>query len=378
MKKRVKVVHLTTVHHPYDPRIYYKQCMSLHESDRYDVTLIAQAPKEGIDKTKPIEHIVLPTYKKRLSRMIFGTRHVYKQAKALQADIYVFHDPELLWVGKRLKRKDNVVVYDIHEDYVTSILQKTYLNKSFREMAAKMYTILEKICTTNMELSLAEKYYKDFYPNGTCILNYPIVNETLMKQDDSGQTIEKKLLYTGNVTKDRGALIHASLPTLDADIEMQFIGKCQGKLAKEMNKTAGKSKDRLHIEGIDTFVVKDQIDKMYHQHRWLAGVALFPPTKHYMKKELTKFFEYMSAGIPILCSDFPLWKDFVEEHQCGIAVDPYDEAAIQEAIQFLKNHPEKAAELGANGRHAIANDLNWKAEEKKLFSWYDELVKEKC
>src|SRR5699024_7551091 len=202
---------LTTVHHPYDPRIYYKQCMSLHESDRYDVTLIAQAPKEGIDKTKPIEHIVLPTYKKRLSRMIFGTRHVYKQAKALQADIYVFHDPELLWVGKRLKRKDNVVVYDIHEDYVTSILQKTYLNKSFREMAAKMYTILEKICTTNMELSLAEKYYKDFYPNGTCILNYPIVNETLMKQDDSGQTIEKKLLYTGNVTKDRGALIHASL-----------------------------------------------------------------------------------------------------------------------------------------------------------------------
>src|SRR5690625_6021755 len=60
-------------------------------------------------------------------------------------------------------------------------------------------------------------------------------------------------------------------------------------------------------------------------HNWLAGIALFPPTEHYMKKELTKFFEYMNAGLPIICSHFPQWKTFIDKYNCGIAVDPYDE-----------------------------------------------------
>lgn len=378
MGERSKVVHLTTVHHPYDPRIYYKQCMSLHHSDHYDVALIAQAPRDGIDETKPIEHIVLPTYRNRLSRMIFGSIHTYKLAKQQQAAIYVFHDPELLFIGKLLKKKDNVVVYDIHEDYVTSILQKQYLKKPIRTLAAKAYKFLEKICTKKMELSLAEKYYKESYPTGTCILNYPIIKKSKIEQNKQEQPIEKKLLYTGNVTYDRGALQHAAIPTLDPEIEVQLIGKCSSSLAEKMYEASGSEKDRLHIEGIDTFVVKDRIDEMYQQHQWLAGVALFPPTEHYKKKELTKFFEYMSAGIPVLCSDFPLWKAFIEEHQCGITVDPLDEKAVQAAIQTLKANPEKAKDLGRNGKKALEKDLNWKAEEKKLLRWYDELVKEKC
>src|SRR5699024_10901169 len=120
MHEPKRVVHITTVHHPYDPRIFHKECLSLHNHG-YDVTLIAQVDSSAEIPEQPIKHMPVKKYKNRLSRMIFGPLNVFKKAKKLQADVYHFHDPELLPMGWLLKKKNNVVIYDIHEDYVTSI-----------------------------------------------------------------------------------------------------------------------------------------------------------------------------------------------------------------------------------------------------------------
>lgn len=376
MEQQKRIVHITTVHHPYDPRIYYKQCMSLHNNN-YDVTLIAKEADGKVDKSKPISHIPLKTYTSRIKRMLFGTFSAYKKAKKLQAHIYVFHDPELLLVGALLKRKDNIVIYDIHEDYVTSILQKKYLKKPIKQIIAKVYTWLEHIATRKMEISLAEKYYKDMYKRGKCILNYPLLNEQFLKGKQNDKPIESKLLYTGNVTEDRGALIHAEIPKTNPDITVQFVGKCASKLADKMYAVAEEAKGNVRIEGIDTFIEKEQMESMYMERNWLAGIALFPPTEHYMKKELTKFFEYMNVGLPIICSNFPVWKEFIETYECGIAVDPYNEAEITKAIQTLQENPKLAREMGKNGQVAVQEKLNWRVEERKLLRWYETLLKEK-
>src|SRR5699024_964697 len=152
--------------------------------------------------------------------------------------------------------------------------------------------------------------------------------EKMMELDRKTQQPTKDLLYTGNVTEERGAFIHAALPNIHPEINVQFIGQCPRVLADQMCQKAGEEASQLISEGIDQFMVKDRIEAMYMETRWLAGIALFPPTEHYMKKELTKFFEYMNAGLPIICSNFPVWKQFIETYECGIAVDPFDEEAI--------------------------------------------------
>src|SRR5699024_6790614 len=306
----------------------------------------------------------------------FGTWDAYKKAKQQNADIYVFHDPELLFVASLLKKRNNIVVYDIHEDYITSILQKDYLKKPIKKIIATCYTVIQKLFTRKMEKSLAEKYYQDAYPNGVCILNYPLLNEKMQQLDRGQQQPTNNLLYTGNVTEERGALIHATLPKIDSDTNVQFIGKCPSRLAEQMKEVAGKEAPHLHFEGIDTFVVKERIEEMYMQERWLAGIALFPPTEHYMKKELTKFFEYMNAGLPIICSDFPVWKQFIETYECGIAVNPASESEIKEAIDYLRNNPDEAYRMGENGKKAVMETLNWHSEEKKLITWYDQMLNE--
>src|SRR5690625_4836993 len=142
-----------------------------------------------------------------------------------------------------------------------------------------------------------------------------------------------------------------------------------------MEAAAGAEKDRLNIEGMDQFIEKEVIEERYLERNWLAGIALFPPTEHYMKKELTKFFEYMNAGLPVICSDFPVWKDFIEAYACGIAVDPNKDEEIKAAIQYLRNNPDKAKQMGENGKRAVQEHLNWKTQEEKLVNWYDELLK---
>src|SRR5699024_9999000 len=125
-----------------------------------------------------------------------------------------------------------------HEDYITSMLQKDYLAKPFRILFAKTYRFIESILTRKMELSLAEKYYAQFYPNGTQILNYPLLNERFLQIDRSKRPIMDKLLYTGNVTEERGAYIDARLPKIDERITIQFVGKCASEIADEMKKEA--------------------------------------------------------------------------------------------------------------------------------------------
>jgi glycosyltransferase involved in cell wall biosynthesis len=78
----------------------------------------------------------------------------------------------------------------------------------------------------------------------------------------------------------------------------------------------------------------------------------------------------MSAGIPVIASDFPLWREIVLGNQCGLCVDPMDPAAIAKAIDYLVAHPDEARQMGENGRRAVLERYNWSVEEAKLMDFY--------
>lgn len=357
-----------------DTRIYHKECESLAEAG-FDVTLIAtDHPDLSTGKTMRFQVSRLTAAGNRWIRMTKNCWEVYCRAKQMKAQIYHFHDPELIWVGWLLKSKDNHVIYDIHEDYETGIRQKKYLPPFLRRSFSWVYRAIENLCIGRFELILAEKYYIDKYQRGETVLNYPVIGPAIEADYTSGihQTID--LIYTGNVTMDRGALLHARVAGLDSTIRVAYIGKCPRAIADQIYVEAGTAKNQVLIDGIDAFVSRDTIDERYRQGNWLAGLALFPPTEHYMKKELTKFFEYMNAGLPIICSNFPAWSDFVNEHKCGIAVDPNDRESILGAIMYLKNNSDKAREMGRNGQRAVQQELNWEQESAKLVSLYKQLT----
>src|SRR5699024_5273417 len=156
-----------------------KECLSLQKAG-YDVSLITTVDDPGVHQDSEIKLLPIKKRRNRLSRMIFSTLEAWKKAKKAKAECYHIHDPELLPVGWLLKKKHNVIIYDIHEDYETAMNQKEYIPKPIRKVIATLYRLVECLFTYRMELCLAEKYYQEKYSNGTCILNYPKLNDTLV------------------------------------------------------------------------------------------------------------------------------------------------------------------------------------------------------
>ncbi|SDB81301.1 Glycosyltransferase involved in cell wall bisynthesis [Pelagirhabdus alkalitolerans] len=373
-----KVVHLTTVHHPFDTRIYHKECVSLKQAG-YHVSLIVpleNASKGTIQETEEgIRLVSLPKQKKLLKRMLTSTWQAYQLAKSENADIYHFHDPELLWVGWLLQKKGYHVIYDVHENYYTGIMQKDYLKNWMKKIVGGVFNKVESFFIKNLEVCIAEKYYRERYPNSFELLNYPIINTSLMDHYHTKERPDNVLIYTGNVTSVRGAYEHATLPQLKSQPDIYFYGLCDAALADQMKQTAADKKDHLHFTGIDQFVPREDIDQAYQSKDWLAGVAIFPKTPHYMRKELTKFFEYMAAGLPIVCSNFPTWQAFIDRYQCGLTVDPERPETWEEALTYLRDHPKERRQMIKNGREAIRNELNWEVEKLKLLGEYQQILK---
>ena len=119
----------------------------------------------------------------------------------------------------------------------------------------------------------------------------------------------------------------------------------------------------------------ERIVSYYLRESWTAGLALFPPGPHTRRKELTKIFEYMAYGIPVLCADFPNLREIVEGVGCGICVDPDQEGAAAEAVRYLWENPEAAREMAARGREAARTTYNWDTQAEKLLRLYDAILK---
>lgn len=110
----VKICIITTVHSPFDVRIFHKEAKSLVKFG-YDVPLIAQNNRnEVVDR---IKIIALPKPKNRSMRILGLTWRVFYLALHQHTDVYHFHDPEIIILGIILKILGKKIVYNVHEDY---------------------------------------------------------------------------------------------------------------------------------------------------------------------------------------------------------------------------------------------------------------------
>jgi glycosyltransferase involved in cell wall biosynthesis len=102
-----------------------------------------------------------------------------------------------------------------------------------------------------------------------------------------------------------------------------------------------------------------------------VGLLVLHPVEAHLESLPIKLFEYMAAGIPVVASDFPAWRELVGD--AGLLVDPYDVGAIAGAIDTLLDDPQAAEAMGARGRAAVADRYGWEGEAERLLSLYERL-----
>lgn len=380
--KRGGVCHLTSVHTCNDTRIFHKECVSLVNAG-YAVSLIA--PVSEARWQKRVKILPAGKWSNRYYRFFVTIPRLFILAVKQRAAVYHFHDPELLLIAPFLRLTGARVIYDIHEDYVTSIRQKSYIPAIFRNLAASSLGLIETVVSAICYQVVAERYYKERFPDSVEVLNYPLLpgaksSAITAFHPDHEIVFDHEyqwFLYTGNVTVDRGAILQLELLKKHESSAIAYIGECAEEVAEAIYTTAdmeGIERKRVVIIGIGGHVPRETIDYYTFSRPWLAGVALFPDTPHYARKELTKFFEYMAAGLPVLSTGFPVWRKIIEENSCGFCVNPAEPEAVQSAVGFLLNNPEKRAMMGERGRKAAHERYNWAVEEKKLLNLYATII----
>lgn len=363
-----RVAHLTTVHSPFDNRILERECRTLVEAG-HEVVLVAGHPRNEVVSGVRLRGVRWP--RGRVARMSLGVLRVLMAALAERPAVFHLHDPELIPAGLFLRLLRHRVVYDVHEDYATALLEREYLPPRWRPFLSLVLARIEGWCSRHFELVLAERYYAERFPRGILVLNYvrfPEVSDTELEARSSAAGV--RLLYTGNVKDYRGAFLHARLLNLLPEAQVHLVGRCTPELAEDLRRLVAGHEERLHLEGIGYLVPHARIQEYYLQEEWTAGLAIFPRRAHTARKELTKIFEYMAYGIPVLASDLPGLRGIVETERCGICVDPDDPRAAVEAVIWLAEHPEEARAMGIRGREAARARYSWEGEGARLVALY--------
>ena len=358
---------LTSVHPPFDTRIFHKEAKSLVEAG-YDVTLIAQHDKEEIVDGIRILPLLKP--KNRLERMTKIVWLVYQKALDLDADIYHFHDPELIPVGLLLKFHGKRVIYDVHEDVPRQNLSKPYIPVAFRKPISLMIGALEAFSARRFDgvvtaTPFINRRFLELGANAVNVNNYPLVSE-LYAAENQWKNKEKAVCYVGGIARIRGAF-----EMVDA------IGKTKYKLLLAGNIETDIEEDLKQTPGwrqVEALGFVDREGVRATMARSTAGLVLFHPEPNHIDAQPNKMFEYMSAGIPVIASNFPLWREIIEGAECGMCVDPLNPEEIAGAIQFIVDHPAEAEQMGKNGRRAVEEKYNWQIEERKLLDLYQELI----
>lgn len=308
----------------------------------------------------------------RLKRMISTTKKVYSKALELNADLYQFHDPELIPSGVKLKKKTNaVVIFDSHENYADDIKDKPYFNLFMKKMVSELYACYEKVSVRKLSAVIAatpsiRKHFSLLGVFSLDINNYPFEDEFKpIKRNTKG---EYSAVYIGSASKVRG--IKELVDSLNTNKELKLAiagGFSEPSFEDELRSSPGwKNVEFMGL--LDREKVKELLTKSN------VAIVTFLPAPNHIESQPNKMFEYMSAGIPVVASNFPLWKEIIEDNDCGICVDPTSSEEIANAISYLNDNKEVAANMGINGRKAVLDKYNWTAESKKLLDLYSDML----
>lgn len=367
-KKNIKICHLTSAHTRFDVRIFKKECLSL-KKEGYNTNLIV-ADGLGDETVQGINIYDVGKLNGRLNRFTKTTSKVYKKALKLDADLYHFHDSDLMPTGVKLIKKGKKVIYDVHEDLPGQILAKPYIKPILRKPIALILKTIESYCSKKYSyIVTATPHIKSIFAKRNKSLdinNYPFINELNSESIDYFSK-SNEICFTGAISEIRG-LREVVLAISNLNIKLNLAGKFQQNyFREELIKTKGwENVNELGLvsrEEVKAILAKSKI-----------GVVTFLPSPNHTFSQPNKLFEYMSAGIPVIASNFDLWKQIVEKYNCGICVNPESPKEIKGAIEKLINNPIEANEMGNNGRKAVEDKFNWTSEEQKLINLYQEII----
>jgi hypothetical protein len=359
---------VTTAHPWGDPRVFERElaaCLEWGVETHVFVPLPGPPERTGwsADPRLVIHPLPMPAGRPQRVRLALGIWRAVLRSGPFA--LVQFHDPELVPAMALLGivRPGTYLLYDIHEDLPLQIQSKGYLPGWLRAPLARL---------TECGLRTARSLFTGFAPATEAIAlawpaaetrvvhNYP---KALFGRESFRAPDPSRILYVGGLSRERGSLLALEALRLARrsrpDLRLELIGWVMDAETGQAVRTAVTEGWCVHVPRIGPEALRERAAG--------AGVGLVTllPKPNYLEALPTKLFEYMAMGIPVLASDFPLWRGLVEEAGAGRVAEPVP-AAVAAALLDLCADPGRLRRFAQAGREAYRSRYRWEAEARNL------------
>jgi glycosyltransferase involved in cell wall biosynthesis len=391
------IVHLTTVHPRDDIRIFRKECVSLSQAGYEVVQIVSDGL--GDAQVQGVRILDLgPRPGGRLTRMREQPAKALAAVRRCRPALVHLHDPELLPLGAKLAHVGLTVVYDAHEDVPRQLLTKQWIPAWARRPLSAAFEVYEnhRVRQLAAVVGATPHITQRFAPvarRSVNVSNFPFLDELAPDAALSGRGAstgddgaasphpdhghdtkstalphENAVCYVGGIFLTRGAFSMVRALPLLPGVRLLLCGRFED-AATEAALRAEPGWAQVDYLGV---LGREGVREVMARSR--AGLVTLLPLPSYLDSLPIKMFEYMSASLPVIASDFPLWRDIVQRHACGLCVDPSDPAAIAQAIRQVLDDPAAAQAMGRAGREAVHAHYHWPRAEAELLALYRSLL----
>jgi len=368
MTGRMAVV--TTAHSWGDPRVFERElaaCLEWGVEVHVFVPLAEPPARSGWSAAPGLRVHPLTVPSGRMGRFVLALGVWRAVLRHGPFALVHFHDPELVPAMALLAilRPESYLLYDIHEDLPLQVASKPYLPAAVRAPIARLVTCMLRAARTLFAgfAPATEAIARAWPAAETRVLhNYPkaLFGEGPVPLDPH------RIIYVGGLSRVRGTLLAlaavAAARRRIPELRLELIGWV-------MEPEVGAAIGQAEAEGWCVHVPRLGPEALRARAAG-AGVGLVTllPRPNYLESLPTKLFEYMAMGIPVLASDFPLWRRLVVEAGAGRVADPVP-GAVARALVEMCSDPGGLRCFAAAGRAAYQERYRWEVESRNLL-WH--------
>lgn len=337
----------TCAHRGDDARIVHRQARSLLEAG-HQVTLVAPLPDDMTTDPTGLVRIPIPRAVGR--RRVGAWRAVGRVGRQLfsTSDIVVLHDPELVPLLAR-RRAPVPVVWDVHEDFVASVADRSYVPGVLEGPVRAAVRLVQRWARRRCHLVLAEESYTDHLgpapvvPNSTWVLPSPL---------PYGPAPRPRVVYLGRISTGRGAGEMLELADrLRGLVDVELIGPVDREIEDDLR--AADATGRVTWHGpLPNPVALDLLAGA------ACGLALLHDEPNYRHSRPTKLMEYLARGVPVVSTPLPVAASFVSQSGGGEIVPFGDVVATVAAVERLCD-PAYREVLAAAGHSYVREHHDW-------------------
>ncbi len=372
-RQPLRVCIFTSVHRPYDVRVFHREARTLAEAG-YAVTLLVHAPFAAAERDGVrLLGLTLPANRRQ---RLFTLWRFFRAALHQEAAVYHFHDLELLPVGWLLKRwSRKAVVYDCHENYPEAIRERAWLPGWLKPLLSRLVAWFEPALARSLDAVVCvvpdqEARLRRRGCRTVMVRNFPRLE--IFTVPEQGERAPE-LLYLGGLSHARGARTLVEIMALLHPVYPHLRLTCLGPFNEPQVGVEVASLIRArHLEEVITHIPLVPHEEVA-AYLYRACIGLVPWQPHPQLLKLcypNKVFEYMACGLPIVASDLPGLRELIEPAGCGLLVPAAEVTAHVAAIRHLLDHPAEGAAMGRAGAAYARAHYSWESERRQLLQLY--------